>query len=138
MGKKNQIFLNHCTEVHFAIFLSSGLNIIISHTSKSMWVIKLSFWKNDFRIGGSFRQKDSLITHILFELWQFMIFSPKERKLAKRTSVHCRVLTKTLYDVKEKFFWASPLSVRVKTPWDCSVISLLWSSYTMERWYLSL
>ena len=32
--------------------------------------------QNDSPIGGSFWQKDSLITHILFELWLIMIFSP--------------------------------------------------------------
>ena len=34
-------------------------------------MIKLSFCRNDFPIGGSFWQKDSLITHILFELCLF-------------------------------------------------------------------
>ena len=34
-------------------------------------------------------QKDSSTTHILFELWLIMKFSPPERKLAKRTSVQC-------------------------------------------------
>ena len=32
-------------------------------------MIKLSFCQNDSPMGGSFWQKDSLITHILFELW---------------------------------------------------------------------
>ena len=40
------------------------------HSSKSIWVIKLSFCQNDSLIGGSFWQKDSFITHIL-ELCQF-------------------------------------------------------------------
>ena len=39
-------------------------------------MIKLSFCQNDSHLGGSFWQKDSLITHILFELWLIMIFSP--------------------------------------------------------------
>ena len=43
-------------------------------------------------MGKSFWQKDSLTTHILFELWLIMIFSPPGRKLAKRTSVQCSVL----------------------------------------------
>jgi hypothetical protein len=38
-------------------------------------VITLSFYQNG-RMGESFCQKDSLITHILFELWLIMIFSP--------------------------------------------------------------
>ena len=44
------------------------------HSSKSIWVTKLLFCQNDYPMGGSFWQKDSLITHILFEL--LMIFSP--------------------------------------------------------------
>ena len=36
-----------CTEVRFASFLSGGLNIIISQSSKSIEVIKLSFYQND-------------------------------------------------------------------------------------------
>ena len=35
-------------------------------------MIKLSFWQNDCPIGGSFWQKDSLITHTLFELCLFI------------------------------------------------------------------
>ena len=50
-------------------------SIVISHSSKSIWVIKLSFCQNNSPMGGSFWQKDSLITHILFELWLIMIFS---------------------------------------------------------------
>ena len=42
---------------------------VISHSSKSMGVIKLSFCQNDPPMGESFWQKDSLTTHILFELW---------------------------------------------------------------------
>ena len=42
---------------------------VISHSSKSIWVIKLSFCQNDPPMGESFWQKDSLITHMLFELW---------------------------------------------------------------------
>ena len=41
---------------------------VISHSSKSIWVIKLSFCQNDPPMGESFWQKDSLISHILFEL----------------------------------------------------------------------
>ena len=53
-------------------------------------MIKLSFCQNDSLVGESFWQKHSLITlYVLFELWLTMVFSPPERKLAKRTSVHC-------------------------------------------------
>ena len=41
-----------------------------------MWVIKLSFCQNDCPMRESFWQKDSLITHTLFELWLIMMFSP--------------------------------------------------------------
>ena len=44
---------------------------VISHSSKSIWVIKLSFCQNDPPMGELFWQKDSLITHILFELCLF-------------------------------------------------------------------
>ena len=55
---------------------ATGLNIIISHSSKSIWVIKLSICQNDPSISKSFWKKDSLITHILSELWLIMILSP--------------------------------------------------------------
>ena len=55
---------------------ATGLNTIISHSSKSIWLIKLSFCQNNSPMGGSFWQKDSLITHILFELWLIMVFRP--------------------------------------------------------------
>ena len=42
---------------------------VIDHSSKSICVIKLSFGQNDYLMGGSFWQKDSLITHTLFKLW---------------------------------------------------------------------
>ena len=74
--------------MRFASFLSGGLNIISSHSSKSIWVIKLPFCQNDSPMRGSVWQKDSLITYILFELWIIMTFSSPERKLAKHTSVH--------------------------------------------------
>ena len=38
------------------------------HSSKSIWVIKLSFCQNDPPMGESFWQKHSLITYILFRL----------------------------------------------------------------------
>ena len=47
---------------------ATGLNIIIGCRSKSIWVTRLLFCQNDSPIWGSFWQKDSLITHILFEL----------------------------------------------------------------------
>ena len=47
------------------------------HSSKSIWVIKVSFCQNDPPIGELFWQKASLITHTLFELClRILIFSP--------------------------------------------------------------
>ena len=37
------------------------------HSSKSIRLTKLFFCQNDVLMGGLFWQKDSLITHILFE-----------------------------------------------------------------------
>ena len=54
----------------------TGLNIIIRHSSKSICVIKLSFGQNVTHMGESFWIKDNLITHMLFELWLILIFSP--------------------------------------------------------------
>ena len=42
---------------------------LISHSSESIWVIKLSFCQNDSPMVGLFWQKDGLFTHILSELW---------------------------------------------------------------------
>ena len=47
------------------------------HSSKRISVTKLVFCRNESPIRGSFWQKDSLITHILFELaMPILIFSP--------------------------------------------------------------
>ena len=50
---------------------ATGLNIIASHSSESIWVMKLSFCQNNSPMGETFWQKDSLITQILFELCLF-------------------------------------------------------------------
>ena len=42
-----------------------------SHSSKSIWVTKLSFCQNDPLMRESFWQKIGLVTHILFELGLF-------------------------------------------------------------------
>ena len=42
------------------------------HSSKSIWVMKLFFWQNYPLMGQSFWQKNSFITHILFEPCQFV------------------------------------------------------------------
>ena len=41
------------------------------HSSKNIWVIKLSFCQNDPPIGESFWQNTSLVTHITYELCLF-------------------------------------------------------------------
>ena len=55
---------------------ATGLNMKIGCSSKSIWVIKLSFSQNDPLMGESFWQNNSLVTHILFELQPIIIFSP--------------------------------------------------------------
>ena len=55
---------------------ATGLNMKIGCSSKSIWVIKLSFSQNDPLIGESFWQNNSLVTYILFELQPIIIFSP--------------------------------------------------------------
>ena len=47
---------------------ATGPNIIIGCSSKSMWVIKLSFWQNDPLTRESFWENNSLVTHMLLEL----------------------------------------------------------------------
>ena len=46
------------------------------HSSKSIWVIKLSFCQNDFPIGQLFWQNNSLVTYIAYWNMPIMIFSP--------------------------------------------------------------
>ena len=55
---------------------ATGLNMIKGCSSKSIWVTRLLFCQNDSPMRGSFWEKDSLITHILFELQPIFIFSP--------------------------------------------------------------
>ena len=43
---------------------------------QKVWVTRLLFCQNDSPMRESFWQKDSLITHILFELQPIIIFSP--------------------------------------------------------------
>ena len=48
--------------------------MIIGSSSKSIWVIKLSFCQNDSLIGESFWRNNSLVTHILFEIQPIIEF----------------------------------------------------------------
>ena len=50
-------------------------NMLNWHSSKSIWMIKLPFCQNEPPMGESFWQKDSLMTHILFELCRFRYLS---------------------------------------------------------------
>ena len=63
--KKFWALFFHCRDC--CAKFATGLNIIISHNSKSIWVIKLSFCQNDPLIGESFWENTSLVTLILFE-----------------------------------------------------------------------
>ena len=49
--------------------------MIIDCSSKSIGVTRILFCQNNSPMRGSFWQKDSLITHILFELQPIIIFS---------------------------------------------------------------
>ena len=46
------------------------------HSSKNIWMIKLSFCQKDLLMGESFWQNNRLVNHMLFELYLIMIFSP--------------------------------------------------------------
>ena len=63
------VFQSHC--LHNVCLKKTWTNqsSVFSHSSKCIIVIKLSLCPNDCLLGGSFRQKDSLITQVLFELW---------------------------------------------------------------------
>ena len=62
----------------WCIKFTTGINTKIDRVQrKSIKVIKLSFCQNDSPMGGSFWQKDSLITLILFELcMSILVFIP--------------------------------------------------------------
>ena len=55
---------------------ATGLNMIIGCSSKSIWLTRLLFCQNGSPMRRSFWQKNSFITHILFELQPIIIFSP--------------------------------------------------------------
>ena len=55
---------------------ATGLNVIIGCSSKSIWLTRLLFCQNGSSMRGSFWQKNSFITDILFELKPIIIFSP--------------------------------------------------------------
>ena len=50
---------------------ATGLNCLNRHRSKNIWVTRLFFCQNDYLMGESLWQKDSLVTLILFELCLF-------------------------------------------------------------------
>ena len=55
---------------------ATGLNMTIGCSSKIIWLTRLLFCQNGSPMRGSFWQKNSFITHILFELQPIIIFSP--------------------------------------------------------------
>ena len=110
------------------------------HSSKSIWVIKLSFCQKDLPLLESFWQKDSLITHILFELCLFrhLAYSTffgtrfkqrkphwslqrgemikwKKKTFSEWISTHCAFFRGT---VSEKCFWNKKF---VQTPYNLHV-----------------
>ena len=60
-----------CLPRHWSLKFATGLDMIIDCSSKSIWVIKLSFCQND-----PFCQNNSLVTHILFELCRIWYINP--------------------------------------------------------------
>ena len=90
------------------------------HSSKSIWVMKLFFCQNSHLMGQSFWQKNSFITHIVFELCLFWY-------LARSTS-----LWDTLY--WEKFCVIQRVAViflRI-----LGMINKCWNCWNYEYWYL--
>ena len=57
-----------CVHSGWCIRFDAGLNNTNRHSSKSVEVTRLLFSQNDFPMGGSFWQKESLNCHTLFEL----------------------------------------------------------------------
>ena len=104
---------------------ASGLNIMIRHSSKSIWLTNLLFSQNDSTIKRSFWQKDSLVTHILFELHMpIMIFCPVVKfghhplgisffpdDVCVPTSITCFQIEPSLPKFFEKPFWKTFLSI---------------------------
>ena len=80
------------------------------HSSKSIWVIKLSFCQNDPPMWESFWQKDSLIILILFELCLF------------------RYLAQSI------FFFRDTLYLYFEHQMKQTNILLLWTSFMNIRW----
>ena len=56
--------------------IETGLKCFNMHISKSIWVTSLLFCQNDSLMAESHWQKDSLVTHMLFDLCLFQHFSP--------------------------------------------------------------
>ena len=85
---------------------------VISHNSKSIWVIKLAYCQNGPPMGESFWKKDSLITHILFELWLITllwivtVFLKQTLQLWSYTDMRNGILLPTLFwpTVRKKCF----------------------------------
>ena len=85
---------------------------VISHSSKRIQVFKLSFCQNDPPIGGSLWQKDSLITHMLFELWLITLL----------------LLSRFFWIRRYKIIYLQTISKWGKEVWTC----LHWSAW--QKW----
>ena len=75
---------------------ATELNMLTGCSSKSKWVIKLSFCQNDFLVEESFWQNNSLVTHILFELQPIIIFSPVANFGDQSLDVQVNILSEAL------------------------------------------
>ena len=92
---------------------ATGLHIIISHSSKSIWVIKLFFCQNDSPMGVTFWQKDSLITHIHFKLCLIMIFSQVANFAQQSLQEFLRNLKKNSFCPKQLTFVSRQKTIKI-------------------------
>ena len=123
------------------------------HSSKNVWVTRLVFCLNDSPIGGSFWQKDSLTTHILFELcpclfwylahttylWNTLYFKKTQlrQKLSTVPSTMpgipiigsiTLVLTWSQYSENDFLYRLFILALPTKTLWTSYLWHKLWNS----------
>ena len=113
---------------------------VISHSSKSIWVVKLSFCQNDSQMGGSFWLKDSLITHILFKLWLITLLWIVSVFLNR--TLFCRVnerLQNGPYDsfhLNHPFFptnWPQNITLSELNRWPAFTHDTSWPQYSHHR-----
>ena len=81
------------------------------HSSKSIWVIKLTFSQNDCSMGGSFWPKASLITHILFELWLFHALWPSVLYFCSPSTMFLGYYHNKIQKILIYFFWITQIII---------------------------